>query len=75
MAKLRTLTTLAKWLAFEVVAMVAAVTYVLLSNVLPKSGGQVLAGIVLLLIVAAIGYRLIRVLRDPAGSVQRRLKK
>jgi hypothetical protein len=75
MAPLRFLTTFAKWLAFELVAWFGAVGYVLLSNVLPERGGQVLAGIVLLLIVVVIGYRLIRVLRDPVSAVEPRPKR
>ncbi len=75
MALLRYLTTFAKWLVFELVALLGAVAYVLLSNILPESGGQVLAAITLLLIVAAIGLRLVRALRDPVGAVQRWSKK
>ena len=75
MAYLRPLTTFAKWLAFELVAFFGAVAYVLLDGALPESGGRVLAGIVLLLIVATVGHRLVRVLRDPVGVVQRRPKK
>ena len=59
---------------FEVVTLFGAVAYVMLSNALPESGGQVLAAIVLLLIVAAVGYRLFRVLRDLVGAVQWRPK-
>jgi len=75
MASLRPLTASAKWLAFELIALSGAVAYVLLSNTLPESGGQVLAAIVLLLIVAAVGYRLVRVLKDPVGAVLRQPKK
>jgi len=71
MPLLRLLTTAGKWLALEVVALIGAVTYVLLSNFLPESGGQVLAGMVLLLLVAVVGYRLFRVLRDPVGAARR----
>lgn len=72
MGSYRHLTTFFKWLAFDLAALVGAVAYVLLSNALSKSGGQVLAAIVLLLILAAIGYRLVQMLRNPAGAVRRR---
>jgi drug/metabolite transporter (DMT)-like permease len=75
MAGLRILSTFAKWLAFELVALLGAVAYVLLSNALPEIGGQVLAALILLPIVTAIGYRLVGVLRDPVGAAQRRSKK
>ena len=72
---LRSLTTSARWLAFELVALLGAVAYVLLSSALPESGAQVLAAVVLILIVAGVGYRLVQVLRDPVGAIQRRPKK
>lgn len=75
MARLRILSFFAKWLAFELVALLGAVAYVLPGNVVPEIGGQVLAAIILLLIVTAIGYRLVHVLRDPVGAAQRRSKK
>ncbi|MFZ3485745.1 hypothetical protein [Sphingomonas sp. 3-13AW] len=75
MALLRPLTTTAKRLGFELVALSGAVAYIMLSNALPESGGRVLAAIVLLMIVAAIGYRLVRVLRDPVGTLKRQSKK
>ena len=71
MALFRLLATAAKWLAFEVVALISVVAYVLLSNFLPESGGQVLAGMVLLLLAAVIVYRLFRVVRDPVGAARR----
>lgn len=75
MAPLRYLTTFAKWLALELVAMFGAVGYILLSNALPERSRQVLAGIVLLLIVAGIVYRLVHVLRDPVSAVDRQPKR
>lgn len=68
-------TTSAKWLAFELIALVGAVAYFLLSSALPEIGAQMLAGVVLVLIMAAVGYRLVQVLRDPVGAIQRRPKK
>jgi len=75
MAPFRILTTSAKWLAFELIALVGAVVYVLLSSALPERGAQMLAGIALVLILAAVGYRLVQVLRDPVSAIQRRPKK
>jgi len=70
----RSLSTAAKWLALELIAVFGAVAYVLLSNFLPESGGQMLAATILLLIVAAVGYRLVWVLRNSVPSVDREPK-
>jgi hypothetical protein len=55
----------------EVAALLGAVAYVLLDNSLPERGGRVLAALALLWIVAVIGCRLVRVLKDPVGAARR----
>lgn len=64
------LKTVFRHLALQFVALLGALGYVFLSNSLPHTGRQALAGLLLLTMLALLIYRLVCVLRDPVGSVR-----
>jgi hypothetical protein len=66
----RLLKVVIRHLAWQFVALLGAGGYVLSSNALPDTGAQVLAGLLLLTILALLVYRFVKVLRDPVGSVR-----
>lgn len=70
MVLLRILKFLIRHLAFELIALMGAVAYVLLDNALPELAGRLLAGALVVTIVALIVRRFVRVLKDPVGSVR-----
>lgn len=69
MRMLRLLKVVSRHLAWQLAALLGALGYVLLSNSLPDIGGQLLAGLLLLTIMALLIYRFVRVVRDPVGSI------
>lgn len=64
---LRVIKNLTKWIAFEIIAILGAVSYVVLENSVPERIGTLLAGLVLLLLLASIGYGLLGVLSRHSG--------
>ena len=61
---------LAKYLAFELIAVLGAVVYVTLSNSLPETGAQALAGLILIALLAALIYGFVRVIKNLAGAIR-----
>lgn len=54
---------------FEVAAIAGVIVYIVLQNALPPLAGQLLAGLILLAALAMLFRRLVRVIKDPVGSV------
>ena len=70
MTLLRVLKFLVRCLAFEFIALVGAIGYVLLHNALPEMGRRLLAGLLIAIFLGLIFRRLVRVSKDPVGSVR-----
>lgn len=54
---------------FEVAAIAGVIAYVVLENAGPPLAGQVFAGVILLALLSMLIRRLVRVIKDPVGSV------
>ena len=65
---LRVMKRVVRYGLLELLALGGAVAYVPLSNALPSPGPEILAGSILLLIVVALSWRLVQVIKDPVGG-------
>jgi hypothetical protein len=65
----RALRSVTKYLAFELIALIGAICFFVFSGTLPEWMGAVLAALALVLLIGALLWRFVRVIRDPIGSV------